>query len=150
MFQLLIRSIALTFLFLSSGHANLGNLNDSGSEHSAMVEGKVALQEENWSAAINIFEGVLEQLSDSADVHNFLGYAHRKSGDIDKALEHYEMALEINPDHKSTLEYLGEAYISLGDLERANAQLSHLKSLCTPIPCEELKELEQALLRATK
>ena len=150
MFQLLIRSIALTFLFLSNGHANLGNLNDSGSEHSAMVEGKVALQEENWSTAINIFEGVLEQLSDSADVHNFLGYAHRKSGDIDKALEHYEMALEINPDHKSTLEYLGEAYISLGDLERANAQLSRLKSLCTPIPCEELKELEQALLRATK
>ena len=150
MFQLLIRSIALTFLFLSSGHANLGNLNDSGSEHSAMVEGKVALQEENWSAAINLFEKALTAQPDSADIHNFLGYAHRKSGDIDKALEHYEMALEINPDHKSTLEYLGEAYISLGDLERANAQLSHLKSLCTPIPCEELKELEQALLRATK
>ena len=78
MFQLLIRSIALTFFLLSSGHANLGNHKDSGSENSAKVEGKVELQEENWSTAINIFEGVLEQLSDSADVHNFLGYAHRK------------------------------------------------------------------------
>ena len=150
MFKLLIRSIVFTLIVFSSAHANLGNLTNSDSNNSNIIKGKAALQEESWSTAINLFEKALAGQPDSADIHNFLGYAHRKSGDIDKALEHYEMALDINPDHKSTLEYLGEAYISLGNLELANAQLDRLKSLCATIPCEELNELEQALLRAAR
>lgn len=149
MFRFFIKVSVLTGLCCNLGYANLGDIDDDDLEHPIVKEGKTALQQENWEGAILIFEKALEDLSGSADVQNFLGYAYRKSGNLDKALEHYEFALGINPNHKGALEYLGEAYITLGDLNNANVQLQLLKRICSPIPCEEAKELELAIKRAT-
>jgi tetratricopeptide (TPR) repeat protein len=149
MFKFLMRVAFISGLCCALSYANLGDLDDDDLEHPIVKEGKAALQQENWEGAILLFEEALEDLSGSADVQNFLGYAYRKSGNLNKALEHYGLALEINPDHKGALEYLGEAYITLGDLSNANVQLKRLKRICSPIPCEEVKELELAIKRAT-
>ncbi|MBA4739811.1 MAG: tetratricopeptide repeat protein [Burkholderiales bacterium] len=149
MVKFLIKLIAIISLCCGLGYANLGDLSDDDLEHSTVAQGKSALQEEDWEGAIIFFEKALKDLSGSADVQNFLGYAYRKSGNLNKALEHYALALDINPDHKGALEYLGEAYITLGDLSNANVQLEHLKRVCSPIPCEEVIELELAIKRAT-
>jgi tetratricopeptide (TPR) repeat protein len=149
MFNFLMRVAFISGLCCALSYANLGDLDDDDLEHPIVKEGKAALQQENWDGAILLFEEALKDLSGSADVQNFLGYAYRKSGNLNKALEHYGLALEINPDHKGALEYLGEAYITLGDLSNANVQLKRLKRICSPIPCEEVKELELAIKRAT-
>ena len=141
----LIYSCAITL-----AQANLGDIDEGDLDDPLIVEGKELLQNEDWTAAITRFESALDTTPNSADLHNFLGYAYRKSGDLDKAFLHYDKALEINPDHKAAIEYLGEAYIANGDLANAMAQLQKLKRLCSPIPCEELRELEQALKRASE
>jgi tetratricopeptide (TPR) repeat protein len=78
-------------------------------------------------------------------VQNFLGYAHRKSGKLDDAFKHYNEALKLNPGHKPAHEYIGEAYLLANDVPKAEQHLAELQRLCSPIPCEELKELKRAV-----
>ena len=50
---------------------------------------------------------------------------------MDLALSDYDKALKINPKHRGAHEYLGEAYLQMGDLD----------SLCF-FPCEEFTDLK--------
>jgi tetratricopeptide (TPR) repeat protein len=63
-------------------------------------------------------------------VLNYLGYAHRKSGRIQVGLGYYEEALRINPDYTLAREYLGEAYLTLGDVASAKNQLDEIDKRC--------------------
>lgn len=54
---------------------------------------------------------------------NAIGYASRKLGKYDDALKAYETCLDIKPDYAPAREYLGEAYIELGQIEKARVQL---------------------------
>ena len=64
---------------------------------------------------------VLGYVANKADprVLNYLGYSHRKAGRIQVGLGYYQEALRINPDYVLAREYLGEAYLTLGDLASA-------------------------------
>jgi tetratricopeptide (TPR) repeat protein len=125
--------------------ANLGGSDDSASDDPGFEEGRAAIETQNWAKAIEILERTAEVFPDSADTQNFLGYAYRKSGDLDTALRHYQRALEINPTHKHAHEYLGEAYLMKDDLAGAQQHLAELAKICTPIPCEEYRELKRAV-----
>lgn len=125
--------------------ANLGGWDDSATDDPGFQEGKSAIETQNWAKAIEVLGKTAEAFPDSADTQNFLGYAYRKSGDLDTALHHYQRALEINPSHKHAHEYLGEAYLMRDDLAGAEQHLAELAKLCTPIPCEEYKELKRAV-----
>ena len=57
------------------------------------------------------------------------------------------MALDFNPDHKGALEYQGEMYVELGQLDKAKANLAKLVKLC-PDGCEEREDLEKAIAGA--
>ncbi len=74
------------------------------------------------------------------DVLTYIGFANRKMGNRDIALSYYSAALSIAPDHLSANEYLGEYYVEMGDLERAQIQLDKLNALC-PFGCEQTEEL---------
>lgn len=74
------------------------------------------------------------------DVLTYIGFANRKKGERAAALSYYTAALEIAPDHLSANEYLGEYYVEMGDLDRAEAQLNKLNTLC-PFGCEQTEEL---------
>ena len=63
-------------------------------------------------------------------VLNYLGYSHRKSGRIQVGLGYYEEALRINPDYTLAREYLGEAYLTLGDVASAKNQLDEIEKRC--------------------
>ncbi len=60
-------------------------------------------------------------------VFNMLGYSHRKQGKLLVALGYYEEALRLDPDHVLTREYLGEAYLQMGDLASAREQLGEIE-----------------------
>jgi len=103
-----------------------------------------ALKAGNAAAALPRLELALKRFPDNADVHNELGFAHRHMKQLDKALEHYRRALAINPIHRGAHEYIGEAYLMLGDVPSAERHLSSLRSICI-LPCDELRDLERAI-----
>ena len=80
-----------------------------------------------------------------ADVYNELGFAHRKKNDLENAKKYYIKALEVNPNHLGALEYQGEMYVDLGQINEAKKNLNKLKKLVG----EEntyFKELERYIL----
>lgn len=122
-----------------------GSSDDTATDDPSFEEGKAAIEAQNWPKAIEVLEKTAAAFPDSADTQNFLGYAYRKSGDLDAALRHYQRALEINPAHKHAHEYLGEAYLMKDDLAGAQQHLAELAKICSPIPCEEYRELKRAV-----
>ena len=86
--------------------------------------------------------------SKEADKYNLLGFTARKSGDLNAAAEYYKKALEINPKHIQALEYQGELYLQLGEMEKAKKNLEKIKTICWFI-CKEKKMLEEAIKLAS-
>ena len=70
-------------------------------------------------------------------VLNYLGFSHRKLGRMDEALGYYHAAIAQNPDFSLVREYLGEAYIQLGQLESAREQLTEIERICGGRACSE-------------
>jgi tetratricopeptide (TPR) repeat protein len=75
---------------------------------------------------------LLKQISDGRDyrVLTAQGFATRKLGDVDAALPFYMQALALNPAATRTREYLGEAYLTKGDVGRARGQLDEIANRC--------------------
>ena len=108
-----------------------------------------ALKAGNAAAALPRLEQALKRFPDHADVHNEMGYAHRRLKQLDKAFHHYRRALEINPQHRAAHEYIGEAYLMVGDQAGAERHLAALRSICL-LSCEELRDLEKAIAEHRK
>jgi tetratricopeptide (TPR) repeat protein len=106
--------------------------------------GLAALKAGDVAGALQRFESALKRFPGSANLHNELGYTHRKLGQFDKAFEHYKRALAIDPRHRGAHEYIGEAYLQVGDLPNAEKHLAALRSICL-LPCDELNELRRAI-----
>ena len=80
----------------------------------------------------------------NADAYNWLAYAIRKNGDPATAIPIYQKTLALDPKHRGAHEYIGEAYLILGDLAKAREHLSRLDSLCF-FSCEEYRDLKKAV-----
>jgi Flp pilus assembly protein TadD len=106
--------------------------------------GRAALRAGDHAAALRRFQAALKRFPDAADLHNELGFTYRRLRRMDKAFEHYERALAIRPDHRGAHEYIGEAYLMVGDLAGAERHLAALRSICL-LPCEELDDLQKAI-----
>jgi tetratricopeptide (TPR) repeat protein len=77
-------------------------------------------------------------------VLTYLGYSHRKLGNIDLGISLYKKALDIDPDNVDTREYLGEGYVSKGELDLAWLELVEIGKRCGTT-CVEYAALEKAL-----
>jgi cytochrome c-type biogenesis protein CcmH/NrfG len=106
-------------------------------------EGKKAIDEKRWDAAIEHFNKVVAKNAKNADAHNFLGLAYRWQNRLDDSLKAYRTALTLDPKHLGANEYLGQAYLKMGDKALAQAQLARLKELCST--CKETESLASAL-----
>lgn len=104
---------------------------------------------EDWSAAIDVLENqALRQTPNDADAHNLLGFALRNSGELAAAERAYVRALELDPDHLGALEYQGELFVILGEIDAAEANLARLALLCDA--CEEHEDLAEAIAAAAE
>jgi Flp pilus assembly protein TadD len=108
------------------------------------VSGRAALTAGQFSAALGKFQLALQRFPAAADLHNELGFTHRKLRQVDKAFEHYKVALAIDPRHRGAHEYIGEAYLMVGDVASAEKHLAALRSICL-LPCEEMEDLRRAI-----
>jgi len=105
-----------------------------------------ATAKNDWSEARATLRQALARNPDNADYHNLYAYSIRKGPNPDMSLvfKHYNEALRINPDHRGAHEYLGEAYLMVGNVAKAKEHLSVLDKLCF-FPCDEYSDLKKAI-----
>ncbi len=73
-----------------------------------------------------------------------MGFSERKMGEMDESLEYYNKALALNPNHLGANEYLGELYLDMKDVKKAQERLDVLKNACGGT-CEEYTELKEKI-----
>ena len=106
--------------------------------------GRKAVEAKDWAGAIRLLASAALRDTRNADIQNYLGYAYRNSGEFALAFKHYRRALELNPRHRGAHEYIGEAYLLIGDPAEAEEHLAALREICL-IPCEEFADLERKI-----
>ena len=106
--------------------------------------GKKAIESKSWQVAIKLLNSAALRDTRNADIQNYLGYAHRNAGQMELAFKHYGRALQLNPRHRGAHEYVGEAYLIVNNLAKAEEHLAALQKICL-IPCEEYEDLRKQI-----
>lgn len=106
---------------------------------------RALIAKQDWKAAIDVLQRAARIAPKNADVHNLLGYSYRNAGRLDDALREYTIALDLDPDHRGAHEYIGVAYLSAKQPEKAKEHLAKLERLCGGTSCEEYRDLAQAI-----
>lgn len=104
---------------------------------------KRAVEGKRWAEAVASLEKVQAKYPKNAEVENLLGFSERNQGHMDAAFAHYEKALQLKPDHKPAHEYVGEAYLMVNNLPKAEEHLAILEKLCGGKSCEEYEDLHK-------
>ncbi len=100
----------------------------------------------NFEEAVNVLEQVIEAEGEDAELLNLMGFSLRNLDRDDEAMDFYNQALALDPDHQGALEYQGELYLKMGDQAAAEANLAKLAQLC-PDGCEAYGVLQTAIER---
>ena len=148
----LLISILALFAGLAAGpaiHADAAGMDSGPPPNARPVDpdyegGKKAIEAQNWKVALDSFGRVASREPSNADVQNYLGYAWRKSGNLELAFKHYNEALRLDPGHKGAHEYIGEAYLMVNNLPKAEEHLALLDKLCF-FSCEEYRDLKKSI-----
>ena len=118
-----------------------------------LATARARIDASDWTGATDVLQKAVARDSGNADYHNLLAYAIRKgpNPDMDRVFKHYTEALRLNPKHRGAHEYIGEAYLMVGNVGKAKEHLAALDKLCF-LPCGEFRDLKRAIERydATK
>jgi Flp pilus assembly protein TadD len=126
--------------------SNNSSSSSASSKDGNFERGQQAFRDGDWQGAVDYFKKTVADDAKNAEAYNLMGYSYRRMGKADPAFEAYAMALGIDPKHRGANEYLGETYLLVGDLEKAEAQLALLKDLCGR-QCKETVKLRKAISR---
>ena len=126
---------------------SMGSSSDSSSTSPAVTAdfatAKKLVDEKKYRDAIPILEQLVAKNPTDADALNELGYSHRELGHQEKALTYYLKALSTEPNHLGANEYLGELYLEMKNLPKAEERLAVLEKACTS--CEQYNELKEKI-----
>ena len=100
------------------------------------------INEKKYQEAIDALQRARTTFGSHPDVLTYLGFANRKLGRYDVAVDYYRQALAAAPNHKGATEYYGELLVERGDMVGAKRMLSKLDSICT-FGCAEADELRR-------
>lgn len=106
--------------------------------------GKKSIEAKNWKLALEQFGRAATRDPGNADIHNYLGFAYRNSGNLEAAFKSYTEALRLEPRHKGAHEYVGEAYLMANNLTKAEEHLAALDKICF-FSCEEYRDLKRKI-----
>lgn len=132
------------FLYTGTAHAAGSSDAPAAADLAEMVAARDHVKAERYKDAIPQLQKVVAQQPQNADAWNLLAYSQRKMDDLNASLENYKKALSIDPSHKDAHEYLGELYLRMGDLAKAEKQLKRLDNLCF-FGCDQFDELKAAI-----
>jgi tetratricopeptide (TPR) repeat protein len=106
----------------------------------AYAEAVGLINQDRFAEAFATLQRAEAAVGPHPDVLNYMGFVSRKLGRLEDSLAYYTAALHIDPDHLGANEYLGELYIQMGQLDRAERQLARLDDLCA-YGCQQREEL---------
>ena len=84
------------------------------------------LARKEYAAALKDFQTAAAAKPDNYRAHNGAGYALRKLGEYERALQSYERALSLAPTSTEAIEYRAEAYLGLNRLDEVKQAYMHL------------------------
>jgi len=102
---------------------------------------------ERYDEAIEML-GLLKN-PNTAKALNYRGYATRKLGRLEEGIAYYLKAVALDPRYAQVREYLGEAYVTKGDMASAKAQLRAIQRICGT-SCEQYEHLAAAIAGDTR
>jgi len=116
------------------------------SEDPALKSARAAIAAGDYTGAQATLKTALAANAANADVHNLYAYSIRKGAnpDMELVFRHYNEALRIDPKHRGANEYIGEAYLMVGNLPKAKEYLAELSKLCF-FGCAEYDTLKKAV-----
>ena len=100
------------------------------------------VNEKRYAEALAALAQAQRAFGPHPDVLTYIGYTHRRMGELAVAEDYYRQALAIAPDHRGATEYYGELKVEKGDLPGARMMLAKLERLCA-YGCEEAEELRR-------
>ena len=151
-FRIKIIVFALAFLFNYPVYAAGSDSDNSGanvSKSSYYYDALKLIKNKSFKLAIENLNKAEKNSKIDPDIYNYLGFSYRKMGNMKLASFNYEKALNIDPKHKGALEYQGEMFITLGQLDKAKANLKKLNSICF-LGCSEETTLKNSIEKSQK
>jgi tetratricopeptide (TPR) repeat protein len=111
-----------------------------------MQQAREAASRKDFAAAAALLRDALAKAPANPDYHNLYAYSVRKGPqpNMDLVFKHYNEALRLAPKHRGAHEYIGEAYLMLGDVPKAREHLTQLDRLCF-FGCAEYSSLKKAI-----
>ena len=152
-----IFSLALAALLATATSALAIDFASPGAERHARTEfdiGVDLVNHQKFADATAHLEIALQHFPDDTDILRYLGYAHRMiarertgtahDSELRLSNDYYHSALEVDPDQKDFIEYMGELYLEMGDPSAARAKLAELERHCAD-GCVERDELAASI-----
>jgi predicted Zn-dependent protease len=107
-----------------------------------------------WQAKGGAYEAALATLRTAGDqndprVQTMMGFALRKLGRVEEAMGYYQRVLASHPDRTTTRQYLGEAFLQIGDPAQAKEQLAEIAKRCG-VSCEDYQFLADEIVKYEK
>ena len=144
----LFRPLMLAGLLAGSSMVLAAGDPPSAAERKDPVMEKVsaATSKQDWAGASGVLKEALSTDPNNANYHNMYAYTLRKGAnpDMNLVFKHYNEALRLDPKHKGAHEYIGEAYLMVGNVAKAKEHLGQLDKLCF-FSCSEYSDLKKAI-----
>jgi tetratricopeptide (TPR) repeat protein len=80
----------------------------------------------NYEKALNKYVETLRADRQHHEAANELGYSLRRAGRYEQAIQWYDRALELKPGFLEAIEYRGEAYLAVGNVDAAKGAYMEL------------------------
>ena len=142
--KILAKLLLLPLLLAVGGMPALADGGGGGSKASRLQPFQKLIDDGKYQQAIDKLDKALAKDSEDADLLNLVAYSHRRLNRFEIALEYYLKALSVEPEHRGANEYLGELYLKMGQLEKAEQRLAVLDDACF-FGCDEYDELKEAI-----
>jgi predicted Zn-dependent protease len=117
----------------------------ASSENTDFDSARALVDAQKYDEALTALRRLDQQSPDNPDVLNLIGFSLRKTGKMEDAIDYYNRALALNPQHRGANEYLGELYLETKQPEKAKQRLEVLRQACGD--CEELEDLQKQMER---
>ncbi len=145
---LVVCSVVLGLILLQ-GHAVADDSapvepSEPSSTSPSLEKAREAVNAKDFETALRHLTTAEKETPNDADVQNLLGYSYRKLGKVEKAFDHYRLALKIDPKHRGAHEYVGELYLEMDQLTNSQKHLAALDKACF-WGCEEYDDLKEAI-----
>ena len=142
-----LTTILFTVIFYSNYLFAAGSDNQSKmykTKSTAYLNAEKLINNKQYTKAIEKLNDALFYDKKDPDIYNYLGFSHRKLGQLKQAATYYNKALSIDPKHKGTLEYQGQLFITLNQIDKAKENLNKLDKICF-LGCKEFDKLKKSL-----